>query len=76
MDRDQSQPEALRAALAAGKDSGQPTPFDFRCRIEELTVQAADADLMGDFLDARLVRSSEPADLSELPVPGGEDEPQ
>ncbi|MFJ4654332.1 regulator [Nocardia sp. NPDC088792] len=38
-------------------------------RIEELTAQAADADLMGDFLGGRLVRSSEPADMSELPVP-------
>lgn len=38
-------------------------------RIEELTTQAADADLMGDFLAGRLVRSSEPADVSKLPVP-------
>ncbi|MFD4406711.1 regulator [Nocardia sp. NPDC058499] len=38
-------------------------------RIEELTTQADDADLMGDFLAGRLVRSSEPADVSELPVP-------
>lgn len=35
-------------------------------RIEELTTQADDADLMGDFLAGRLVRSSEAA---ELPVP-------
>lgn len=38
-------------------------------RIEELTAQADDADLMGDFLSGKLVRSSEPADVSELPVP-------
>ena len=38
-------------------------------RIEELTAQADDADLMGDFLAGRLVRSSEPAEVAELPVP-------
>ncbi|WP_405183666.1 regulator (plasmid) [Nocardia sp. NBC_01377] len=38
-------------------------------RIEELTGQAADAGLMDDFLAGRLVRSSEAADVSELPVP-------
>lgn len=38
-------------------------------RIDELTQQAADADLRGDFLAGRLVRSSEPADNAELPVP-------
>ncbi|MFE3758826.1 regulator [Nocardia tengchongensis] len=38
-------------------------------RIEELTTQADDADLMGDFLAGRLVRSSEPVEAAELPVP-------
>lgn len=41
--------------------------------IEELTAQADDADLMGDFLAGRLVRSSEPADVSELPVPDADE---
>ncbi|MBF6137804.1 regulator [Nocardia otitidiscaviarum] len=38
-------------------------------RIEELTAQADDAGLMGDFLAGRLVRSSEPAEVADLPVP-------
>lgn len=38
-------------------------------RIEELTAQADDADLMDEFLTKRLVRSSHTADVSELPMP-------
>lgn len=41
-------------------------------RIDELTQQAANADIMGDFLACRLVRSSEPAD-AELPVPDADE---
>ncbi|WP_157101581.1 hypothetical protein [Nocardia shimofusensis] len=43
-------------------------------RIEELTTQAEDADLMGDFLSEQLVRGIEPADVSELPVPDTSEE--
>ncbi|MFD4432379.1 type II toxin-antitoxin system ParD family antitoxin [Nocardia sp. NPDC058497] len=67
MEGNPSRLEALRAALAAGEDSGPPTAFDFERCIEELAAQAADADLMGDFQAGRLIRSSEQADVSELP---------
>ncbi|WP_063057249.1 type II toxin-antitoxin system ParD family antitoxin [Nocardia salmonicida] len=67
MERNPSKLEALRAALAAGEDSGTPTELDFERCIEELAAQAADADLMSDFQVGRLVRSNEPADVSELP---------
>ncbi|MFI1465573.1 type II toxin-antitoxin system ParD family antitoxin [Nocardia carnea] len=71
MNESSSELEALRAALAAGEGSGPSAEFDFERRIEELTAQAADAGLIDDFLAGRLVRSGEPADVSELPVPGG-----
>ncbi|MBF6100479.1 type II toxin-antitoxin system ParD family antitoxin [Nocardia cyriacigeorgica] len=67
MERNQSKLEALRAALAAGEDSGPSTEFDVGRRIDELVAQAAGADLMDDFRAGRLVRSSGPADVSELP---------
>lgn len=67
MERNQSKLEALRAALAAGEDSGPPTKFDIERCIEELAAHAADTDLMGDFQAGRLIRSNEQADVSELP---------
>lgn len=38
-------------------------------RIEEVATQANDAGLLEDFLAGNLVRSSESADETELPVP-------
>ncbi|WP_371851856.1 type II toxin-antitoxin system ParD family antitoxin [Nocardia flavorosea] len=70
VDESSSELEVLRAVLAAGEGSGPSAEFDFQRRIEELTAQAADAGLIDDFLAGRLVRSSEPTDTSELPVPG------
>ncbi|MFI7529695.1 type II toxin-antitoxin system ParD family antitoxin [Nocardia salmonicida] len=67
MEKDPSMQEALRAALAAGEDSGASTKFDFERRVEELAAQATVANLMDDFRAGRLVHSNEPADVSELP---------
>ncbi|AYF78285.1 regulator [Nocardia yunnanensis] len=38
-------------------------------RIQDLTTQAADADLMNGFLAGQLVRTNGPTDDSELPTP-------
>lgn len=67
MERNQSKLDALRAALAAGEDSGPSTELDLERRIEELAAQATDANLMQDFQAGGLIRSNEPADASELP---------
>ncbi|MEV6432451.1 type II toxin-antitoxin system ParD family antitoxin [Nocardia sp. NPDC051463] len=67
MERNQSELEALRDALAAGEDSGPSTEFDVGRRIDEFVAQATDTNLISNFRAGRLIRSCEPADVSELP---------